>query len=214
MRYRYVLLALGLILTLTVLSVGSALPKFDYGRIFSRAGWQIPDRVIQSLDIQPGDRVADIGAGDGYFTFRLADAAGPGGKVYAVEVDKESIETLRVKTKQRGYSNVEVILGELDDPLLPDGEIDLVFLCNAYHHIEERRAYFQRLRKDLTPQGRVAIIDMKVSPLVRLFVPTGHWTTVETMQQEMHEAKYHTEKQLEFLPAQNFLLFSVLQHSE
>lgn len=198
---------LSLLIAVGLLTTGNALLKLDYGDINSRAGWQLPDRVIASLEITQGHRVADIGAGTGYFTFRLADAVGPAGKVYAVDVDENAVRELRQRAQQNGYPNVEVILGRADDPLLPDGEIDVVFLCNAYHHIDGRPAYFARLKADLKPGGRVALIDMKAVPLVRLLIPAGHWSEVEAMRDEMRGAGYRVQKELPYLPFQSFILF-------
>jgi SAM-dependent methyltransferase len=207
-----IVLAAALLLCVAVALVGSDVHKMDFARLFQRAGWQLPERVLESLGIRPGDRVADIGAGNGYFTFRFAEALAPGGRVYAVEVDDERIETLEKEARERGASNVTVIEGDLDDPNLPDGGIDLVFLCNAYHHIEGRTTYFDRLRQDLADGGRVAILDLKLSPLVRLLAPAGHWTPLETMHEEMLEAGYRMDESFDFLPAQSFEVFSVASH--
>ncbi len=207
----YAFFAFVLFLVVSYMLVGPDLTKMDYGNIFSRSGWQLPSQVIESLEIQPGDRVADIGSGDGYFTFQLAEAVGTNGKVYAVEVDEELVDELTRKARDGGYDNVVVVQGEYDDPLLPDGEIDLVFLCNSYHHIKDRVAYFDQMRKDLSPKGRVAVIDLKVSFLVRLLAPAGHWTTVETMTVEMQKANYSRRHNFDYLPAQNFAVFSPTQ---
>jgi precorrin-6B methylase 2 len=204
-----IVLAAVLLLCVAVALVASDLHKMDFGRLFQRAGWQLPERVLEALEIRAGDRVADIGAGDGYFTFRFAEALAPAGRVFAVEVDDERIETLRKEALERGASNVTVIEGDLDDPLLPDGKVDLVFLCNAYHHIEGRTTYFDRLRQDLAAGGRVAILDLKLSPLVRLLAPAGHWTPLETMREEMKEAGYRMDESFDFLPVQSFAVFSV-----
>jgi ubiquinone/menaquinone biosynthesis C-methylase UbiE len=204
------LIALGLLLLIPVALIGPDLTKMDWRRIGSRAGWQLTDRVLASLEIEPGDTVADIGAGDGYFTFRLADAVGPTGKVFAVDVEDKLVDTLRRKAEEGNYSQVRVIKGRFDDPLLPDGELDLIFLCNSYHHIRDRTTYFDRLRSDLKPGGHVAIIDLKVSALVRFSVPAGHWTTVESMQEEMGRANYRPMASFDFLPAQNYVKFSPL----
>jgi ubiquinone/menaquinone biosynthesis C-methylase UbiE len=181
--------------------------KIDFGKFFTRASWQHPDRVIESLSIQSGYQVADIGAGDGYFTFALADAVGPSGRVYAVDVDEKTVRTLEKKVEERGYSNIVVVLGEYDDPLLPDGQIDIVFLCNTYHHIEGRTAYFDRLRTDLKEDGRVAIVDLKGSPFIKLIGHDEHSTAMESMQKEMRDAHYLEEQVFDFLPIQNFLIF-------
>jgi len=121
--------ALVALAALTLYGCG-ALKRFAYEGI-GRDSWQKPAEVIALLDLHPGEQVADIGAGGGYFSFRLADAVGPGGRVYAVDVDDDMIEYLRSRAQREGRSNVEVIRGEYGDPLLPDGRIDLVFTCDT-----------------------------------------------------------------------------------
>src|SRR5512143_1493294 len=92
--------------------------KFAYEG-FGRDRWQQPERVIDALGVRPGERVADLGAGGGYFTFRLADAVGPTGRVYAVDVDPDLLAYLRERAAREGRSNVEVIEATADDPHLP-----------------------------------------------------------------------------------------------
>ena len=84
-----------------------------------RARWQQPERVVQTLAIQPGARVADLGAGGGYFTFRLADAVGPTGKVYAVDIDKGNLDYIARRAQEQGYSNVETVLAKNDSIFTP-----------------------------------------------------------------------------------------------
>jgi ubiquinone/menaquinone biosynthesis C-methylase UbiE len=185
------------------------LRKLDLRHPLSRAGWQLPDQVIESLAVRPGDCVADIGAGDGYFTFLLADAVGSQGKVYAVDVQQQIVEKLEASVQLRRIPNVTVQLGEFHDPLLPDGELDLAFFCHSYHHIEDRIPYFQRLRKDLKPGARVCIIDLKPVPLVHLLAPAGHWITEDVIKGELEQAGFHAVERRDFLPGQHFLIFQV-----
>ena len=90
---------------------------------FGRDTWQQSERVVKELGLKPGDQVADLGAGSGYFTFRLADAVGPSGRVYAVDIDSAMLEYLTRQAIERGYQNVETVLAAPDDPRLPDGGI-------------------------------------------------------------------------------------------
>jgi ubiquinone/menaquinone biosynthesis C-methylase UbiE len=199
-------LAMGLLIPL--LAGCSVLSRLDYSHILSRQGWQRSDRVIETLELQPGDRVADLGSGDGYFSFPLADAVGPGGRVYAVDIDEEKIRALRLEVAERGYRNIEVILAEPDDPGLPDGGIDLVFLCNAYHHFGERVAYFTRLQRDLAPGARLAVVDGKSEGAATFFLPDGHWLPPGELVAELEVAGYRHTNAYNFLPLQSFDLFS------
>lgn len=170
-----------------------------------RDRWQQPDVVIQSLSLQPGNQVADLGAGGGYFTFRLADAVGPTGKVYAVDIDKGNLEYIAKQAAKRGYRNIETILAKPDDPLLPATGVDLIFTCNTYHHLTERTAYFQSATRYLKPGGRVAIIDLAGKSWI--FRILGHWTPKETSQREMEAAGYSLQKDFNFLDRQMFQVF-------
>lgn len=171
----------------------------------SRDEWQQPERVIRSLQIRPGDNVADLGAGSGYFTFRLARAAGPEGKVYAVDIDRDMTELLRQKAREQNAQNVEVILGRPDDPLLPAGGVDLIFTSNTYHHIENRVRYFTALRSALRPGGRVAVIDYDRRSWTAGLLK--HYTPSEFIKREMEQAGYRLAGVFDFLDRQSFLLF-------
>ena len=204
---RFVLVAAAAVVVIALVAFAPALAKLDYGRLKTRASWQLPDRVVDALDLETGAQVADLGAGDGYFTFTLADAVGAGGRVYAVDVDADVVDGLQASVTSRGYDNVEAVLGEYDDPGLPDGEIHLVFLCNVYHHIDDRATYFSDLRRDLAPGARVAIIDIGGAAPLRWLSPPGHSTDLDTLVDEMAAAGYDVAASFDFLPLQNFVVF-------
>jgi ubiquinone/menaquinone biosynthesis C-methylase UbiE len=173
---------------------------------FGRDGWQQPEEVIRSLGIDTGDRVADLGAGGGYFTFRLADAVGLEGRVYAVDVDEGMTEYLRKEAAERDYSNVAVVLAEYHDPLLPEAGVDLIFTCNTYHHMQDRTAYFNRVKRALRPEGRVAIVEYNGEGwFQKLF---SHSTPNAVIRSEMEAAGYRLVQDHEFLSRQNFLVFA------
>jgi ubiquinone/menaquinone biosynthesis C-methylase UbiE len=151
----------------------NGLSKLDWTTL-GRASWQRPEDVVRALDLRPGDRVADLGAGEGYFLPYLSEAVGSQGRVFAVEVESELAEQLEAQFADG--DNVEVVLGRTDDPQLPDGSIDLALIVNTYHHIEDRPAYFTRLKRDLSASGRVAIIDpdADLGGVLSLFLDDGH----------------------------------------
>jgi predicted methyltransferase len=167
---------------------------------YRRDAWQQPERVVADLALAPGARVADLGAGGGYFTFRLAHAVGPTGLVYAVDVDPDMVSFLAEQAAEQELANVRPVLAAGDDPRLPE-RVDLVFTSNTYHHLENRPAYFGALReRALAAGGRVAIVEYR--PEV-----TSHATAREMIEQEMTAAGFRLDKSFDYLERQHFLVF-------
>ena len=199
-------------LLILFLLVGCARLKQCAYEGFTRDQWQQRDRVIESLQIRPGNRVADLGAGGGYFTFSLSKAVGPDGKVYAVDIDEEMNDLIAQRAKQEGVGNVEVILAKPDDPLLPSPGVDLIFTSNTYHHIENRVNYLTNLRKYLRPNGRIAIIEFdRRGWLAGIFT---HYTPSEFIKREMEQAGYSLQNEFNFLDRQSFLIFASKQPAQ
>lgn len=207
-KTRYGAVILGSFTIAVTLLLAPILRRLDYGKLPSRESWQLPDRVIEVLAIEAGDRVADIGAGDGYFSFRLADAVGPTGRVYATDVDEAVLRELGEEVRSRGYENIDVVPATEDDSGLPSGQIDLVFLCNVYHHVENRIDYFDALREKLRPDGLVAIVDVRGGVPFRWLTPPGHSTPREDLLREMDSARYRPLERFDFLPLQDFVIFA------
>jgi ubiquinone/menaquinone biosynthesis C-methylase UbiE len=173
---------------------------------FGRDRWQKPAEVMRALEIRAGQEVADVGAGSGYFTFRLAQAVGPSGKVYAVDIDEDMIDYLKKRAGEEGAHHVIPTAARPEDPQLPETSIDWIFVCNTYHHIEKRTAYFKNAKRYLKPGGRVAIIDFNGKGWPeRWFIPI---VPKDAIRMEMEAAGYHLQKDFNFLPRQNFLVFS------
>lgn len=181
------------------------LKRFAYEG-FNRDKWQHPEEVIQSLEIAPAEKIADIGSGAGYFTFRLARAVGATGKVYAVDVDRGLNDYVAQRAREEGLINIETVQAEYADPRIPE-PVDLIFTSNTYHHIQNRAAYFANARRYLRPQGRVAIVELKGTGWFERWF--GHSTTSDVIRSEMESAGYRLDRELTFLPRQHFLIFSV-----
>ena len=120
---------------------------------------QPPDAVMDTLGIAAGMVVAEIGAGRGRYAVQIADRVGKKGKVYANDIDAGALAYIRERCKRDGIENIETILGEVDDPLLPEGEIDLVYVINTYHHFDDPVALLEKVIPCLTPDGRLVIIE-------------------------------------------------------
>jgi ubiquinone/menaquinone biosynthesis C-methylase UbiE len=172
-----------------------------------RDGWQRPEAVIAALDIRPGERIADLGAGTGYFTTWLARATGPTGVTYAVDTDEDMLDSVEEAAAHAGLANIRLILADAGGPRLPE-RVDLAFMCNVYHHLPEQPAYFAALADQLTPRGRVAIVEAMTGGLAaRLF---GHGTPVHQVRDQMLAAGYRLESAPDLLAArahQSFQIF-------
>ncbi len=167
----------------------------------ARDAWQMPAKVIETLGVKSDMSVADIGAGTGYFSMRLAKAAG---SVYAVDIEPAMIEHLKQRAISERATNVIPILAAATGPNLPK-PVDLVLIVDTFHHLPNRVAYFRDLRKSLTTTGRVAIIDFrKDSPEGP---PVEFRFTAEQIADEMRQAGYRLDASPDFLPRQHFLIF-------
>ncbi len=172
-----------------------------------RDRWQRPEEVIQLLGIKPGDHLADLGAGGGYFTYPLAEATGPDGIVYAIDVDPDMTRYLEEHSREIGADNVRVVLAASDDPSIPDASIDLLFTCNTYHHLKDRVTYFERAQRLLRPGGRVAIIEYEEEGGFQVLSP--HATPKDVILWELTRAGYRLERDYGLLEKQTFLIFSI-----
>jgi SAM-dependent methyltransferase len=168
-----------------------------------RDEWQKPDEVLRVLSPAPDALVADIGAGTGYFTMRLAPLV-PRGRVYAVDVETEMVKHISLRAAARGFANVIAVRGSPEDPRLP-GTIDLALVVDAYHHIEDREFYFSKLRGRMKPGGRLAVIDFK--PGAPMGPPEASRLAPEQVKAELDKAGFLFAEEHDFLPHQYFLVF-------
>lgn len=124
-----------------------------------RDTWQRADEVIKKLHLSPGSKVGDIGCHEGYFTVKLAKAVTPSGKVYAVDINKSKVEKLKEHLAKRKLTNVEVILGEEDNPKLPPLLLDAVLIVDTYHEMDEHQKILEHIKKSLKPGGRILLCE-------------------------------------------------------
>jgi len=129
-----------------------------------RDDWEKPQEVMDALGINAGTAVADVGAGEGYFTFRLATRVGPTGKVYAEDILDDRLEQIRARATKEKWTQVEAIRGQTDDPRLPPGCCQVVLISNAYHEMREYDKMLQGIFRALKPGGLLAIIDAPAKP--------------------------------------------------
>jgi ubiquinone/menaquinone biosynthesis C-methylase UbiE len=124
-----------------------------------RDAWQRPDQIMDALQIGEGSVVADLGAGGGWFTVRLAHRVGKTGRVYAEDIQSEMIETIRRRAQREELNNVVTVLGTATDPKLPAGALDAVLIVDAYHEVEQPVTLLKNLAKSLKPTGSIGIVN-------------------------------------------------------
>jgi len=170
-----------------------------------RAAWQLPDRVVEALELTPGNTVGEIGAGTGYFTRRMARLVGPNGRVFAVDVDPRILTVLRDRLKVDGIGNVTPVLGLQEDPLLPDWSCDRVLVVNALHHFTDPTATLKRLARLLKPGGLIANIDFDKRETA-MGPPLEHRISREDCLERANAAGLELAAEPNFLEHQYFLL--------
>jgi ubiquinone/menaquinone biosynthesis C-methylase UbiE len=173
----------------------------------SRDAWQKPAKVVKHLGLKTGATVVDLGAGTGYFTMHLARAVGARGTVLAVDIEPGLVDHIRERAAAAKLGQVEARLAAPDDPGLPDGAVDLVFVCDTWHHIDGRGRYLERLARALEPGGRIAIVDFREGDLP-VGPPAGHKLSREQIVDELARGGFRLASELDKLPYQYVLVFS------
>jgi len=176
-----------------------------------RVGEEEPDVAIEVLKIAKGASVADIGAGSGYMTVRLAKRVGPAGTVYANDVQPQMLEMLRRRLEKEKIANVTLVQGAIDDPKLPPASVDLELMVDVYHEFSQPQAMLRGLRQALKPGGRLVLLEYrKEDPSIPIRLE--HKMTVAEAKMEVEAEGFTLSKVDESLPRQHILIFTVAVH--
>lgn len=181
------------------------------------AGWlerpereqeEAPSRAIEALDLKPGMVVADIGAGSGYYTSRLARKVSPGGRVIATDIQPGMIELLERRITAEGLSNVTTVLGAMDDPRLPPASVDLAIMVDVYHELQQPQLFLQRLKGAFRPGGRLVLLEFrKEDP--RIPILEVHKMSVAEVKAELEAEGFALERVIDVLPWQHIIVLRV-----
>ena len=163
---------------------------------------QPPEKVMDAIGLKPGMTAAEIGAGRGRYVMQLAHRVGNSGKVYAEDIDAESLRHLEQRCARFGIENVETISGEVKDPKLPADSLDLIFIISSYHHFDDPVELLRNARPALKPTGVLAIGEW-----VRLEGERGEGTSPETMEAQMKQAGYRLDRTETFLKDNNLYIY-------
>ena len=166
---------------------------------------EAPSKAIEALDLKPGMVIADIGAGSGYYTSRIAKKVAPSGRVYATDIQPGMIEILTRRVQAEGLTNVETILGAMDDPRLPPASIDLAIMVDVYHELQQPQVFLQRLKPAFKPGGRLVLLEFrKEDPHVPIF--EVHKMSVAEVKAELEAEGYALERVIDVLPWQHIIV--------
>ncbi len=220
MKRASLFLGLLLVLSATVLAQGrhpvtgrviAAVMSVDGHRWLDRAEREeeeAPTKAIAALDIKPGMVVADIGAGSGYYTMRLARAVGPTGKVFATDVQRGMLDLIDRRTADERVTNVTTVLGTAENPSVPAQTLDLALMVDVYHELQSPQTFMRRLRDTLKPDGRLVLFEFrKEDPKVPIRLE--HKMSVDDARRELTADGFVFDRVIDTLPWQHILVFTL-----
>lgn len=166
------------------------------------------DQILQALNIQLGQTIADIGSGGGFFTFLFSQLVGDKGRIYAIDTNKDFLEFINKQVTEQDLTNVTTVLATEHSISLPSDSVDLIFVRNVYHHLQDRVQYFTKVKKLLSSQGRVAIIEYsRKGSFLSFHRRSNHNVPQKIIIEEMIIAGFQVSASFDFLPVQSFTIF-------
>jgi ubiquinone/menaquinone biosynthesis C-methylase UbiE len=180
-----------------------------------RVQWQLPSRVIREIGIDEGMVVADVGAGEGYFSILIAKFVGPGGKVYASDIDNSALQKLEEKYQSLHVKNIVTILGKPTDPLLPENEADIILIVNTIHFIDDFKIFMENTINGLKTDGKVVIVQWDAYKMSqeRPYIFEEIFST-STVLRKIYNSGLEVERILTFLPMQNIYICTPNKYKE
>jgi ubiquinone/menaquinone biosynthesis C-methylase UbiE len=169
---------------------------------------EAPSKALAALELKSGMVVADIGAGSGYYTSRMAKLVGPGGRVFATDIQQGMLDLLNRRIQSEGLGNVTPVLGGMEDPKLPEGAIDLAIMVDVYHELQNPQVFLQRLKPVFKPGGRLVLVEFrKEDPKVPILA--AHKMSVAEVKMELEAEGFVLDKVIDVLPWQHILVLKV-----
>jgi ubiquinone/menaquinone biosynthesis C-methylase UbiE len=175
-----------------------------------REALERPEEILDRMGLKPGQLVADLGTGVGWYTQRIAKRVAPHGAVFAVDVQQGMLDQMQARMKDAGIRNVLPVLSGDDDPRLPPGKIDWVLLVDVYHELQKPQEMLAKIREALAPDGRVALVEYRAEQdpkTLPVRIPRDHQMTIAEVLREWLPAGFELVEFHEFLPAQHFFVF-------
>jgi ubiquinone/menaquinone biosynthesis C-methylase UbiE len=178
----------------------------SFGRDEDREIWQPPERIMDAADVRAGMRIGEAGAGEGYLTFHLAERVGNRGIVYANEISEGDLETIRNRAQREGLDNIVTVLGEIDDPLFPEKDLDMVIMVYVLHHLDLPIEFLKNLEGYLKPGAPVVIVE-KNTDSDRSHPP--QFMTDRQILKTIEDSGYELERTEDFLPRDTIYIYRI-----
>jgi len=188
--------------------------KYSKAKMFNRKASRKQsraDEILKTLNIQPGQTIVDIGSGGGFFTFLFSHLVGDKGTVYAIDTNEDFLEYINRQAAENGLTNIKTVLATEEYIPISHHSVDLVFVRNVYHHLQNRVQYFTQVKQLLSPFARVTIIEYsRHGSFLSFHRRCGHNVPQEIIVEEMNKAGYTVSASFDFLPVQSFTIFTLV----
>ncbi|MFK7813760.1 MAG: class I SAM-dependent methyltransferase [Maribacter sp.] len=188
-----------LLASILLLCVNITLAQYSEEDWEERDTWMNVSKIFDLAEIKKGDQVADVGCHEGYLSFHLSKRVGEKGKVFAVDVEEYRLDNLKDYMQEREVDNIEVILGDYDNPKLPQGSLDVVIVMDTYHEMDDYMDILGHIKKALKPNGRILILEKlkeQKRGKSREEQARGHTLSSEYVKQELKEAGFNITKEV------------------
>ena len=190
-------------LILILLIFVALLPQLHSGQNTYRDRELQPEKLMDTIGVKPGLIIGEGGAGRGYFTFKLADRIGPTGKIYANDISSSSLSAIRSRSKREGVNNIKTILGEVEDPLFPQG-LDMIFMVAAFHDFEKPVLWLENAKPSMKPEATLVIVEKDPGRYSR---DAGHHMTKDEILDTVKKANFELVRVEMFLERDNIYIF-------
>jgi ubiquinone/menaquinone biosynthesis C-methylase UbiE len=172
---------------------------------------QRPADIFRAMPLLPGQVVADLGCGSGWFARRMARVVGPSGKVYAVDIQPEMLELVREYAKVRKVTGIETVLSTATDPKLPEGALDWILMVDVYHEFQQPRPMLEGIKRSLKPDGKVALVEYRLEGDSAAHIRKEHRMSIEQVMGEWIPAGFRLVQRIDSLPTQHLFIFEVVR---
>lgn len=171
------------------------------------------EKMLKNLGVKPGMTVCDMGCGNGFYSLKLAELVGKDGKVLAVDIQPEMLRLLKARAEEQDIDNVELILGDIDDPKLPEGKVDLILCSDVYHEFSHPVEMLAGMRKALKPEGRIALLEFRMED-PKVPIKQLHKMSKKQILKEYQANRFELSKEFDELPWQHMMFFQKTQQEE